>query len=341
MRFRPIALLRVRAALLTGVVCLALPVAGAAAAPDTTIDSGPAGPTNDTTPEFTFSSDDPLAGFECRDQPAGGPEGVFVDCSSPWTVGEDAEYAIPLADGDYVFEVRAVSAGIPDDTPATRRFTVDTVPPQTTITGGPGDTTDASAVLLFDAPGAVGFSCRIDGGPWSPCGSPQTYRGLGLGRHRFEVMAADAAGNQDPTPAEHAWEVLRPGLVIPGTVKLATALARELVQLRRALARIRLRALARRQTILFRTFDALTAGTVEIKARTRIRQRPGRRRWVQILAGTREVPGAGRHRVRAKVTRKARRLARRRQTLPVELRLSFTDLARRSLWATTKLTLRR
>jgi hypothetical protein len=313
--------------------CAVLPVAVAAAAPQTTIVSGPAGPTNDSTPEFEFTGPDG-ATFECK-LPPFRPD--FSTCSSPFRVGE-AEYTIPLADGDYVFEVRAGEA---DPEPSRRAFTIDTDPPQTQITGGPGDTTDAGAVFLFSASGAAGFSCRLDGGPWSACGSPQTYSGLGLGRHRFEVTAADAAGNQDPTPAEHAWQVLRPGLVIPGAVKLATALARELVQLRRALARIRLRALARRRTILFRTFDALTAGTVEIKAKTRIRQRPGRRRWVQVLAGKREVPGAGRHRVRAKVTQKGRRLAQRRQKLPVELRLNFTDLARRSLWATSKLTMKR
>jgi hypothetical protein len=123
-------------------------------------------------------------------------------------------------------------------------------------------------------------------------------------------------------------------------VRLATALARELVQIKRALRKMRLRALARRRTIVFRTFDALTAGTVEIRARARVRQ-SARRRWVGTLKGRRTVPGAGRHRVRATVSQKGRRLARHRQRLPLELRLSFKDLAGRSLWATSKLTLKR
>jgi hypothetical protein len=288
---------------------------------------------------FTFSSPDPLASFECRFPPIlPGPD--FTSCPSRLSL-KDGEYAIPLEEGDYLVEVRAVdAAGNEDPSPATQSFTVDTVPPETQITGGPGDTTDATAVFRFSAPGAVSTSCRLDGGAWDPCGSPQTYSGLSLGGHRFEVTATDAAGNQDPTPAEHAWQVLRPGLVIPGTAKLATALARELVQIRRALSKMRLRALARRRTILFKTFDALTAGTVEIRARARVRQ-GARRRWIATLKGKREVPGAGRHRVRAKVTNKGRRLARRRRSLPLELRLSFTDRAGRSLWATSKLTLRR
>jgi len=232
-------------------------------------------------------------------------------------------------------------AGMLAPVAAAQEYTIpDTQPPDTRITGGPSDTTDTTAVFSFSADDAVGFSCRLDAGPWEPCGSPKSYSSLGLGPHRFEVTSFDAVGNQDPSPAAHPWQVLKPGLVIPGTVRLATALARELVQIRRALAKIRLRALARRRTVVFKTFDALTAGTVEIRARARVRQ-GGRGRWIATLKGKREVPGAGRHRVRAKVTNKGRRLARRRRSLPLELRLSFTDRAGRSLWATSKLTLRR
>jgi hypothetical protein len=299
-------------------------------APDTTIVSSPLALSNDPTPEFAFTGIGATS-FECRLVDVQ-PE--FAACAAPKGFG-------PLADGAYVFEVRAVdAAGNRDVTSATRSFAVDTIPPQATITGGPGDTTAATAVFLFSAPGAVSLSCRLDGGAWQACQSPQAYQGLSLGPHRFEVMAVDAAGNADATPAHHAWQVLRRGLVIPAALKQATALARELVQIRRALARIRLRALARRRAVLFRSFDALTAGTVEIRARARVR-RGARRRWIATLAGKREVPDAGRHRVRARVTKRGRRLARRRRSLPLELRLSFTDLAGRSLWATSKLTLKR
>ncbi|HEV2874852.1 MAG TPA: hypothetical protein VGW14_06850 [Thermoleophilaceae bacterium] len=315
------------AAVVISAACLAAPVGGASAQL-MQITSGPAGPTNDSTPEFSFFPD---AG-ECRLLPV---MPGFSACTSPFPQA-GGEYAIPFPDGDYRFEVRAA----PADSPDWREFTIDTDPPDTQITGGPGDTTDTTAVFRFSAPGAASTSCRLDGGPWSACGSPQTYSGLSLGRHRFEVTAVDAAGNQDPTPAEHVWQVLRPGLVIPGTAKLAVALARELVQIRRALSKVRLRTLARRKTILFKTFDALTAGRVEIRARARVRQ-GAKRRWIATLRGKREVPDAGRHPVRTKITKKGRRLARRRQKLPLELRLSFTDLAGRSLWATSKLTLKR
>jgi hypothetical protein len=294
-----------------------------------TIHSGPPALSNNPFPEFTFSG---AARLECQLQPR---EPGFIGCESPHRPG-NVDYGGPLPDGDYLFEVKAVQGG----NTAAWPFTIDTSPPQTTITGGPGDTTAATAVFLFSAPGAQRFSCRLDGGAWQPCGSPATYSGLSLGPHRFEVTAVDAAGNQDPTPAGHSWQVLRPGLVIPAAVRQATALARELVQMRRALGRVRLRTLARRRTLLFKTYDALTAGTVEVRARARVRQ-GGRRRWIGVIAGRREVPGAGRHRVRAKVTKRGRRLARSRRKLPLELRLSFTDLAGRSLWATSTVTLRR
>jgi len=301
--------------------------------PQTGILGGPTGPTNDPTPDFALTSTEP-GGFECRHHRVGETAPDYAPCGPSHTPG-------PLADGSWVLEVRAFD-GLrnTDASPASWGFQIDTTPPQTEITGGPGDTTAATAVFLFSAPGATGVSCRLDGGAWQPCESPQAYSGLSLGGHTFEVTAVDAAGNTDPTPAHHAWQVLKPGLVIPAAVKQAIALARELVQIRRALSKLRLRALARRRTVLFTSFDALTGGTVEVRARARVRQ-GGKRRWVGTLKGKREVPDAGRHRVRATVTKKGRRLAKHRRTLPLELRLTFTDLAGRSLWATSELTLKR
>src|SRR5207253_1743865 len=50
-------------------------------APDTTIDTGPSSPSNNTTPTFTFSSNESGSTFECRID-----SGSWSTCSSPDTL---------------------------------------------------------------------------------------------------------------------------------------------------------------------------------------------------------------------------------------------------------------
>ena len=50
------------------------------------------------------------------------------------------------------------------------------------------------------------FECRLDDGEFEDCDSPQKYRGLDPGRHRFRVRATDAAGNTDGSPARYRWK---------------------------------------------------------------------------------------------------------------------------------------
>ncbi len=83
--------------------------------PETTIDRGPSGATNDPTPTFAFHSDDPNATFECRLD-----RGAFAPCSSPKTLGHQS-------DGWHNFLVRAIDeAGNVDPTLASRSFVVRT-----------------------------------------------------------------------------------------------------------------------------------------------------------------------------------------------------------------------
>lgn len=90
----------------------------------------------------------------------------------------------------------------------------DATPPQTTITKAPKqriETTANRVRVLFrfrsSEPGSE-FACRRDGGPWRNCSSPFSYR-VGAGRHVFRVEATDQAGNTDPTPARHAFRIVR------------------------------------------------------------------------------------------------------------------------------------
>ena len=45
------------------------------------------------------------------------------------------------------------------------------------------------------------FLCKLDREAFSPCKAPRKWRGLAPGRHRVAVIAVDAAGNRDATPA--------------------------------------------------------------------------------------------------------------------------------------------
>ena len=181
------------------------------AAPDTSITSGPAGPTNDNTPTFAFTSSEAGATFECRTD-----GGSWSACTSPATLAA-------LADGAHSFDVRAKdAAGNTDATPAGRSFTVntqDTTAPDTAITGGPtGTTGDNTPTFTFTATetGAT-FECRIDAGSWNACSSPLTTAALAGGPHTFAVRAKDALGNVDASPASRSFTVSIADTTAPDT----------------------------------------------------------------------------------------------------------------------------
>ena len=174
--------------------------------PETAITLGPSEATNDTTPSFEFAADEP-ATFECRVDSA-----AFASCTSPHTTAA-------LSEGAHTFEVRATDAvGLTDGTPASRSFTVDTVPPQTTLTDGPAaTTTSTTAQFEFTSSETEStFECSLDGASFSPCSSPATYDVV-IGSHAFEVQATDAAGNTDDTSASRAWTVDAPDGTAPDT----------------------------------------------------------------------------------------------------------------------------
>ena len=166
-------------------------------APQTAIDSGPTGPTNDTTPTFTFSSEAGVT-FECRVVGA-----AFAPCSSPFTTAA-------LSDGSKTFEVRAVdAAGNTDPSPASRTVTIETTSPDTTISSGPAGLINDSTPTFGFASSESGssFQCRIDIAAFAPCNPPYTATALADGSHTFEVQATDAAGNLDQTSAKRSFTV--------------------------------------------------------------------------------------------------------------------------------------
>lgn len=164
--------------------------------PKTVIYDGPAGETREPVSRFSFTSTSGVS-FECK---LGNK--AYQPCSSPYEIG-------PLPDGSYSFYVRATDAnGYLEDPPARWSFKLDAIP-ETSIVAGPSELTsktNAAFEIRSSEPGSS-FSCRLDGGTWSPCQSPWTYAGLSDGSHAFEVAATDSSGNEDLSPSSRYWTI--------------------------------------------------------------------------------------------------------------------------------------
>jgi hypothetical protein len=179
------------------------PGATDATPPETAI----AGPsiTNDTTPTFTLSSDEPLSDqFVCRLDSAD-----YQQCPEAFTPGS------ALSEGAHTLVARAIDgAANVDPSPATKNFTVDTTTPETMIDSGPsGTTTDETPTFGFSSSESGStFECRVDGGSFGSCSGPgnsHTPTPLAQGGHTFGVRATDSAINTDPSPAERSFTVAR------------------------------------------------------------------------------------------------------------------------------------
>ena len=174
--------------------------------PDTTIDSNPSNPTNSSSSSFTFSGTDDVTipgnlTFEC-----GLDGGGFSSCTSP-------QNYTSLSDGSHTFQVRAIDeAGNVDPTPASFTWTIDTTAPETTIDSNPSNPSNSSSASFSfsgtdSGTGVASFECKLDGGSFGSCTSPQNYSGLADGSHTFQVRAIDGVGNVDPTPASFTWTI--------------------------------------------------------------------------------------------------------------------------------------
>jgi Big-like domain-containing protein len=160
--------------------------------------TSPHNPANQATADFTFSSSDPGASYQCSLD-----GGAFTTCTSP-------KIYAGLGEGPHSFAVNAVdAAGRQGKKPASYRWTVDTTPPDTTITGKPLATTDKTQAQfkLASTEKKSTLQCSLDGSPFAACKSTVKYKNLTAGNHTFRARATDAAGNTDPTPATFIWTI--------------------------------------------------------------------------------------------------------------------------------------
>jgi uncharacterized delta-60 repeat protein len=176
--------------------------------PETEIIEGPVegSVTSLVRPTFAFTGRDNIdmggqLAFACRLD--GGPA---MPCVSPIAPAE-------LTEGRHRFEVAARDrAGNGDPTPASRTWTVDSTPPETTLAlNGAAITRKRVASFAFTGTdrisASVSFECALDDGSIRSCSSPHVRSALADGRHRFTVRAIDQASNRDPSAAVVRWTV--------------------------------------------------------------------------------------------------------------------------------------
>ncbi len=94
----------------------------------------------------------------------------------------------------------AVSAVLLDLPFTGQVYSIDLVPPDTSITAQPPALTNsASARFTFTGTdtgvGVAGFQCQLDGAGYTNCTSPVNFNGLPDGSHTFTLQATDNAGN--------------------------------------------------------------------------------------------------------------------------------------------------
>ena len=176
-----------------------------------------AGTTKSTSMTFAFSGNDTggigIDHFEC-----GTDNSDFVTCTSPFTLPNS------MKDGTHTFRVLSEDkAGNRGSSPASFNWTVDTVPPTTTIKSATdgnksavtnaGTTKSTSMTFAFSGndTGGIGidhFECGTDNSDFVTCTSPFTLpNSLKDGTHTFRVLSEDKAGNRGSSPASFNWTV--------------------------------------------------------------------------------------------------------------------------------------
>ncbi len=128
-----------------------------------------------------------------------------------WSDGGTRAHSILVAGAasyQAVYSVLAVPAGGESPPPAQPSPAPDASAPETKLLAHPpGKTPRKTAKFAFSSNESGSFRCKLDRGAFKPCASPRSYKGLKLGSHTFKVLATDASGNADPSPASFSWKV--------------------------------------------------------------------------------------------------------------------------------------
>ncbi len=177
-------------------------------APEVTITAKPNDPSNESSPSFSFTSDESSGTFACKLD-----AGAFSPCNSPKSYTD-------LADGSHTFAVKATDPAGNTGPETTFTWTIDTVGPTTTISGKPIDPSNVSSPSFTFTSNEAGstFACKLGAGAFAPCTSPKSYVALADGSHTFTVKATDSAGNTGPETS-YTWTIDSAGPTVTITQK--------------------------------------------------------------------------------------------------------------------------
>ena len=127
-------------------------------------------------------------------------------------------YKVTIKGGQDGVKDAAGNALAADETWSFATRSPNTTPPDTKIDSGPeGPTKNVSPSFAFSSsePGSS-FRCSLDEAPFSECIAPRSYENLAEGPHYLRVTATDAAGNEDPSPAQRNFRVDTTAPVVSG-----------------------------------------------------------------------------------------------------------------------------
>ncbi len=160
-------------------------------APDPPTITGPPSPSNVLSPVWTITGE-PKSTTECRLD-----AGAWAPCDGTFTTTFG-----PGSDGVHTLSARSTDTAGNLGGEATATYVLDTTAPAAPeITGEPADPSSSPLPSwTFTVEPLAGAQCSVDGGPWSPCSSPNTVdlTTAADGPHTLAVRAVDAVGNQGP-----------------------------------------------------------------------------------------------------------------------------------------------